>query len=362
MKVALLEWVCGGGFAGYRLDSSLAHEGGAMLGTLAHDLSRAGHRVSAALDRQLMATDFGQRLRRWAEITVVGSEPEDELPESWSQIAAGCDVTLVVAPEIDGALAGATAALEALGIPLINCTSDFLHNASNKLNTARCLEAHRVAHPATCELINVDSKWLDLLGQNDLGRESQWLLKPADGAGSEGIRLLSYAEISLLVAGGRSEILKMPGMLVQPRIYGIPYSCSAIIDLNSVCHWLPLVSQDFEVSSQNEHGRHFGKYVGFSLPATGAEPPPRQLLQAVISALGPGALGWVGIDLVFDPIAETWTVIEVNPRLTTSFVGLCRAYMGNLALELLNAVHPKAIGKFQRFRPLVFRLDTPKQS
>jgi predicted ATP-grasp superfamily ATP-dependent carboligase len=52
--------------------------------------------------------------------------------------------------------------------------------------------------------------------------------------------------------------------------------------------------------------------------------------------------GYVGVDLVLGRDGESEdTVIEINPRLTTSYVGLRAASRGNLAQAMLDA----AIGR-----------------
>jgi len=58
----------------------------------------------------------------------------------------------------------------------------------------------------------------------------------------------------------------------------------------------------------------------------------------------PTALGYVGLDLVLgaDPHGSEDYVIEVNPRLTTSYVGLRAASGANLAAALLAAASGRA--------------------
>jgi predicted ATP-grasp superfamily ATP-dependent carboligase len=54
----------------------------------------------------------------------------------------------------------------------------------------------------------------------------------------------------------------------------------------------------------------------------------------------PPTVGYVGIDLVLGPAADGSedVVIEVNPRLTTSYVGLRRLLRNNLAEVMLHVV------------------------
>ena len=71
-----------------------------------------------------------------------------------------------------------------------------------------------------------------------------------------------------------------------------------------------------------------------------AEPPLAARATALASqalAAMPAAHGFVGVDLVLgaDPDGADDAVIEINPRLTTSYVGLRAAVRPNLAETIL---------------------------
>ena len=55
--------------------------------------------------------------------------------------------------------------------------------------------------------------------------------------------------------------------------------------------------------------------------------------------------GYVGVDLVLGPAEDGSrdVVLEVNPRLTTSYVGLSCLAKGNLAAEMLAAAEGKCV-------------------
>jgi tyramine---L-glutamate ligase len=58
-----------------------------------------------------------------------------------------------------------------------------------------------------------------------------------------------------------------------------------------------------------------------------------RLVKQVVKAM-PGLRGFVGIDIVWHPLCGP-VVIEVNPRVTSAYVGLSAALGRNLAAELL---------------------------
>jgi tyramine---L-glutamate ligase len=58
----------------------------------------------------------------------------------------------------------------------------------------------------------------------------------------------------------------------------------------------------------------------------------------VLSALPNGALGWIGIDFLIPTESQSWQdwiAIEVNPRLTTSYLGYQKWYGNGLAQRLI---------------------------
>ncbi len=75
------------------------------------------------------------------------------------------------------------------------------------------------------------------------------------------------------------------------------------------------------------------RYLGGELPlAAGLAERARSLAERALAAM-PAAVGYVGVDLVLgrEPDGSEDVVIEINPRLTTSYVGLRAAARINLA-------------------------------
>jgi hypothetical protein len=80
------------------------------------------------------------------------------------------------------------------------------------------------------------------------------------------------------------------------------------------------------------------RYLGGELPlAAGLAERATALADRALAAL-PAAVGYVGVDLVLgrDPHGSQDAVIEVNPRMTTSYVGLSAAAKTNLAESMVH--------------------------
>ena len=107
------------------------------------------------------------------------------------------------------------------------------------------------------------------------------------------------------------------------------------------CSRCPLADNDL-----SDDGRF--RYLGGSCPLEPAlDRRARSLaIQTIRSLTGP--LGYVGIDLILgdDPDGQNDVVIEINPRLTTSYVGLRAIADGNLAAAMLAAAEGRSTGAF----------------
>lgn len=381
MKIALLEWSCGGGLldtAAGHASRSLCAEGWQMLTRLADGLVRAGLDAIVPVDLRAVSQSALHARAHVVDMSHFAPATSDAVLRRWAEIAAECEYAWVVAPEIDGLLPKILKGLQNEGSQLLNCRGEFLSNCSNKRSTAAALTAAGIPHPPTTSLAELDEAWLATTSLRDgsvgYGQADQrWVIKPVAGAGGAGQRLVTHAQllqmkhstvaIPLGNRGAESSTAQSlppfappntritePGpkaaadWLVQPWLLGQPASCTAIVDAQGERHWLPLVSQDFK-SSTGEWTPSFiaargptgsaPQYVGCTYPS--AQLPraaPHALLGATLDALGPGAFGPVGIDLLFDPAAHTWTVIEVNARCTSSLLAMASAYRGNLVGDI----------------------------
>jgi predicted ATP-grasp superfamily ATP-dependent carboligase len=143
------------------------------------------------------------------------------------------------------------------------------------------------------------------------------VVKPIDGAGSQDTYFVRAPhDIPPAYAWQRRLEQYMPGMAASAAILCGP--------AGRVC----LIACKQRIS---EDGRL--RYLGGELPlAGGLAERAQSLAEQAVGAL-PATIGYVGVDLILgrEPDGSEDCVIEVNPRLTTSFVGLRAAARSNLA-------------------------------
>jgi predicted ATP-grasp superfamily ATP-dependent carboligase len=340
VRVGILEWICGGGLqdtAIEQISESLMDEGRAMLLAVAQDFVSSGHEVVASIDArlhpELQLTKFGSSFQVWSK-----SGFTSRFPSSWWEVANFADAVVVIAPEFSNILQSAPSLLAPECKLLLNCQGEFLAASCDKWITAQRLDAAGVKHPPT-QLARVATE--DWLRKNRTAA-GKWIIKPKDGAGCEAIRLVDEDSVRDAIKATLDSDANL-GMIIQPMLIGGAFSRSAIVDSMGRAYWLPLVTQEFSMSnSMTYHGGRVlaGDESYYHDTLTSKRYPIGRLdeiLNAAMAALGQGALGWVGVDLLYSDELNDWIVIEVNPRLTTSFTGLSMSFGSGLMQQMLRA-------------------------
>lgn len=231
----------------------------------------------------------------------------------WIAAANDCDAALIIAPESDGALAQGVAMLRAAGIDVVAGSGDFLRTASDKLLTAKAMIAAGVSHPlflSTSERRHAKS----------LAMLDRFVVKPRDGCGTKEIRTFDCFETA------QSEL--QDNDLLQAWMPGRAASISLIASSTQQV-FLPAVSQRLDATTC--------EYAGGEGPLDDdAQRRLTNLAMRTIEAMPPTARGFIGFDMLLGDKPSEDCVIEINPRLTTSYVGLRRMIHGNLAARFFD--------------------------
>jgi predicted ATP-grasp superfamily ATP-dependent carboligase len=218
--------------------------------------------------------------------------------------------------------------VEQLGGQLLSPDSRFVELTTSKCDTTRHLGSAGVRVPPTffCDDPSKDSIDLD----------PPLVVKPNDGAGSIGVQYLERAIDASTWLGGSKAIC------VQTYCPGRPASVSVLCGQHQ--------SVLLPACWQHLHPPRF-EYLGGSVIEDFAfAERAAQLARAVVNAL-PKTRGLIGVDLVLGDQVDGSAdyVIEVNPRLTTSYIGLRCLSDQNLAQGMLSASNGDEIA--MSFRP-----------
>jgi len=276
--------------------SSILSEGFAMLSSILRDVVGLGYEVST-----LLAKKFTVLIRYLPSVKLYKLE-KPNLAEL-RRLAKLHDSTYVIAPEDDGLLAELLEELDGLHMcskpEAVRCVSD---KASLTLRLSK--EGFKVPETVVYEPG----------GALDVGcLKPPYVVKPSTGAGCEGLTIArTFEELKKAVLNAERPVL------IQEFIEGVPASVSLLTDgLNTTP--LSLNRQYLDLCRRI--------YLG------GYTPMYHELIEEAfdtasrVVSLFNGLRGYIGIDVILS--RDGVYVVEVNPRLTVSYVGLSRVLKPN---------------------------------
>jgi predicted ATP-grasp superfamily ATP-dependent carboligase len=218
---------------------------------------------------------------------------------------------VLIAPETGGLLLERALMIERVGGRSLGPTPAAIDLAGDKERLGAHLARHGVATPPCRRVRPRDGL--------PIGASYPAVLKPLDGAGAVDTYFVESPDACPAAARA------LGSALFQPFVAGVSLSASfltaevrgATSSLGENPALVGVASQRFE-----RQGGRF-RYLGGSAPVR--EPVPLDEVRRAVAAVE-GLRGWLGVDFVWDPHSGCVTVLEINPRLTTSYVGLGHLY------------------------------------
>ena len=284
------------------IPDSLLDEGRGMAEALADDLIVAGFEV----DRMIDQTVCPNKEISSPGLTYHRLQSATEERILFDRLAANADRTLLIAPETDGSLAERVRwTIQAKG-RLLGPSINIVELTADKHRLAVHLAAAGIPVPVG----------MALAAGSQLPADFPYpaVLKPRDGAGSQETTLVHQVDAGRPVPFEARLEKYVVGQTISVAVLGGPEGIAALPACNQ------LLSQDGTFT-----------YLGGSLPLT-EELASRGQELAVRAATACGEFcGYMGVDLILGNHSEEDCVIEINPRLTTSYLLLRQAAQENLA-------------------------------
>jgi predicted ATP-grasp superfamily ATP-dependent carboligase len=306
MRLFIYELISAGGL-GDDVPASLRREGAAMLSAIVEDFER----IPEVNVITLLSDRFDRSIGRHCQRTSVADEA------AWfRRIAVDADAALIVAPEFDDLLARRIGWAVDAGCRLLGCNHEAIRLASDKYKLAKCWRSRGVPAPSTA-----------IVSETTAVPTATWrqVLKPRFGAGSQATFLIQPGDDwQSALAEARKE-WPAGDFVVQSYCVGQPVSVTLLIGT------IQTIVTPGATQQLSDDGRF--RYLGGRTPL-----PARLRARAIALARRaaecvPGLKGYVGVDLILDEVddGKNDIAVEINPRLTTSYIGLRKLTRTNLA-------------------------------
>jgi len=321
------------------LPESIRREGEAMLRAVAEDLARI---------------DGAQ----------VWTLPSSSDESAFRRLARRADFSLIIAPEFDNILFERCRWVEQENGRLLGPSSTAVALTGDKVTLGKHLRGRGVQTPACQKVDDLDACTVwegeapaeplsqarqeprppKLYNYHDLPLQFPLVCKPRFGAGSQATLRIDRAEkLQDCLAIARAEGWHGE-MMLQPFVAGIAASVSYLCGPSAI---IPLAPAKQYLS---DDGRFHYRGGELPLPPALAERAVR-VAQSAVDAV-PGLLGYVGVDVILGEIGDC--VIEINSRLTTSYLGLRMLALDNLAEMMVRVACGKDV-QAPRWRDEVVR-------
>ncbi|MBX9677492.1 MAG: ATP-grasp domain-containing protein [Gemmataceae bacterium] len=218
------------------------------------------------------------------------------------------DAVLAIAPEFDGILERLQREASDADCRWLGCSAEAIRLAADKRTLGEWWLSRGVPTPRFMHGPTRDSV----------------VVKPRFGAGSQDTQ--RFDNLSARVSDA---------FIVQEFVPGLPASIAFLCGPRDQ---VPMLAAEQTLTQDGCF-----QYLGGRIPL------PSSLEQRAINlgrhALAgiPGLLGWVGVDLVLGDSAADDRAIEINPRLTTSYVGMRQLSTTNLADAWLKVANGEAV-------------------
>lgn len=314
MKLFVYEHITSGALIGEPLPASLAHEGNNMLVALINDLFQLPN-IQLIILRDARLIPLADIINYHQCHTI---HTADEFDRYYALALSNADAMLPIAPETNNTLSMIQQSALDNNKQLLACLPETSELCSDKYRCYQHLSLHNIATPQTC----LASEWSQQLMSSTTGH----IIKPRDGAGCVDTLYFPYASDLEMWLAEQSAALDT--LIIQPYIEGHHLSLNLLCS-NDDCMVLAINEQ--HIKKKDNQLFFSGSTVNGAdkniLNLSDASNIAKQIYQAI-----PGLWGFIGIDLIITE--DAILIVDINPRLTSSYVGLANSLTHNPA-ELL---------------------------
>jgi tyramine---L-glutamate ligase len=311
LKIFVCEFISGGGLYREQLPKSLLEEGLLMRNSVLKDFYQI--RESSPDNYPQILTSVDHRVLRPKTCDQILMIEENNPYQVWQESLSDVEAVLWIAPETDGVLASLTRMSEAIKNLNLGSDAKAVEMCGNKFKTYQQLESAGIP---TIACYTMD----DLQGDSSMG----WVVKPIDGAGAvDTVYLKDKVGVDEWMIGREQSHIIQP---YQPGVAG------SFVMLCKAGFSRVMAANTQEIKIIDGQFQYLGGMVnGLKDHLADFEAIAEQVVDAF-----PGLNGYVGVDVIIDN--DRIYVVEINPRLTTTYCRLHEALGLNPAKVLIDLI------------------------
>lgn len=318
MNIFVCEFITGGGLSRESLPTSLANEGSAMRDALLRDLLQ--------ISNLTILTTHDARLPAPAQPPLITSQAINEKTDKWKiwdACISQCDAVWVIAPETDGILLRLTEMIERHDKVLLGCGSSAIMRCASKKASYQLFNTLPYKTPVTYGW----QAWQTLDASQQLGN---WVCKQDDGVGAEDSACFENIDALNTFMQTRQH-----SHVIQPYVHGHTASLSMLCKQGKAWLLSANLQKTERTASHNMGGKQF-IYTGSIVNGMVEHWQAFEEIAQQIAHNLPDLSGYVGIDVIVND--QTIWLLEINPRLTSSYPALAEATGCNPAQLVIDLI------------------------
>jgi len=329
MKLFIYEHITSGALSNETLPASLQREGNMMLQALIEDfIQLADIKIIILRDHRLEAINIINQA-----INCIIVDDKATFKQAYKDATQEADCILPIAPETENILFNIQTSILAEGKQLLSSQPSATALCTDKYRCYQSLASSAIPTPETI----LASEW----SLSTLESKSGYVTKPRDGAGS--IDTLFFDDSAALTNFLNSYDKDLKQFIVQPYITGIPISLCVLCNDTTI---EVLATNNQHIDLQENSFSFQGCTVN---SAALSMELATNISQAIHNTIH-GLWGFIGIDAIISN--GHIVIVDINPRLTTSYIGLHKSLQINPAQLLLSMMKTNSIPPISQRLPI----------
>lgn len=333
-RVFIFEYISGGGFNKMKIPLSLFSEGFGMLKVIIKDFKAIGFEIKTILDYRIISIANQLDCDFIKEIT-----EEMDFIQEFKNSLKDCQYIFIIAPESSEILYNLTQIAKKMEKKLLSMDLDPIIQGSSKIKTYNLFKRFSIPTPYTFYLKSENGKFNKEQALKYCEQlKTPLIVKPDDGVGAESIYYFETSKDFDNFISTKVDLFDPNrNYIIQEFIPGTDLSASIIKRDNEEPIILSINAQNI-ILDQNEIN-----YRGGITPVGNAEIFKQEVNKSLNKMDLTRFKGYFGIDFI-KKTDDSLSFIEINPRLTTSYIGVRNITKKNpLLLMIYPEVDPSEI-------------------